>query len=154
MARVPCLVGLNSPEYPQIPGFAARGRVIKRILVADDHASTRRSVRTLITQRSDLEVCAEAADGLDAVEKAKALSPDVAILDLAMEGLNGVEVAAAIRASNPNTFVIAASMYDVEPLFGRLQNVGMKGFISKNHLATELLPAIDAVLAGRSWFPT
>jgi DNA-binding NarL/FixJ family response regulator len=111
-------------------------------------------VRTLITQRSDLEVCAEAADGLDAVEKAKALSPDVAILDLAMEGLNGVEVAAAIRASNPNTFVIAASMYDVEPLFGRLQNVGMKGFISKNHLATELLPAIDAVLAGRSWFPT
>jgi DNA-binding NarL/FixJ family response regulator len=128
--------------------------VPKRILLADDHGSTRRSLRTLITQRLDWHVCAEAVDGLEAVEKAKAMSPDVAVLDLAMRGLNVLEVAAAIRASCPNTIVITTSMYDAEPLFGRLQTVGVKGFISKNHLSTELLPAIDAVLAGRSWFPT
>lgn len=98
-------------------------------------------------------MCAEAADGFDAVEKAKSMSPDVAVLDIAMEGLNGLEVAAAIRASCPNTIVVTTSMYDVEPLFGRLQTVGVRGFISKNHLGTELLPAIDAVLMGRSWFP-
>jgi two-component system, NarL family, response regulator DesR len=99
-------------------------------------------------------VCAEAADGLDAVEKAKLTSPDVALLDIAMGGLNGVEAAAAIRASCPATIVLAISMYDAEPLFGRLQSVGVRGFISKNHLVAELSPAIDAVLMGRCWFPT
>jgi DNA-binding NarL/FixJ family response regulator len=128
--------------------------VNKRILVADDHGSTRRSLRTLITQRQDWQVCAEAADGLDAVQKAKLTSPDVAVLDIAMGGLNGVEAAAAIRASCPATIVLAISMYDAEPLFGRLRSVGVRGFISKNHLVTELSPAIDAVLMGRCWFPT
>jgi two-component system, NarL family, response regulator NreC len=126
----------------------------KRILVADDHGNTRRSLRMLITRRQDWEICAEAADGLDAVEKAKTLSPDVAVLDLAMGGLNGVEAASAIRASCPNTVVITTSMYDARPLFNRLQTVGVKGFVPKNNLATELLPAIDAVLTGQSWFPT
>jgi DNA-binding NarL/FixJ family response regulator len=125
----------------------------KRILVADDHGSTRRSLRTLITQRQDWQVCAEAADGFDAVQQAKLTSPDVAILDLAMGGMNGVEAAAAIRASCPATVVLAMSMYDAEPLYGRLQSVGVRGFIAKNHLVTELSPAIDALLMGRSWFP-
>jgi two-component system response regulator NreC len=107
----------------------------------------------LITRRQDWEVCAEAANGLDAVEKAKSLSPDVAVVDLAMGGLNGVEVASAIRASCPNTVVITTSMYDARPLFNRLQTVGVRGFVAKNHLVTELLPAIDAVLTGSSWFP-
>jgi DNA-binding NarL/FixJ family response regulator len=128
--------------------------VNKRILVADDHGSTRRSLRTLITRRQDWQVCAEAADGFDAVQKAKLTSPDVAVLDISMGGLNGVDAAAAIRASCPTTIVVAISMYDAEPLFGRLQSVGVRGFISKNHLATELSPAIDAVLMGRCWFPT
>jgi DNA-binding NarL/FixJ family response regulator len=130
------------------------GRVNKRILVADDHGSIRRSLRSLLTQREDWHLCAEAVDGSDAVEKAKSMSPDVAVLDLAMDGLNGVEAAAAIRATCPNTIVLAISMYDAEPLFARLQTVGVRGFISKNHLGTELLPAIDAVLTGRNWFPT
>jgi DNA-binding NarL/FixJ family response regulator len=127
--------------------------VNKRILIADDHGSTRRSLRTLITQRQDWQLCAEAADGFDAVQKAKATCPDVAVLDIAMEGLNGVEAAAAIRASCPTTIILAISMYDAEPLFGRLQSVGVRGFVSKNHLVSELSPAIDAVLLGRSWFP-
>jgi DNA-binding NarL/FixJ family response regulator len=127
--------------------------VNKRILVADDHGTARRSLRTLITRRQDWQVCAEAVDGLDAVEKAKSMCPDVAVLDLAMGGLNGVQAAAAIRETCPNTIVLTISLYDAKPLLGRLQTVGVRGFVSKNKLVAELLPAIDAVLAGRSWFP-
>jgi DNA-binding NarL/FixJ family response regulator len=126
----------------------------KRILVADDHGNVRRCLRTLITQRQDWQVCAEAADGLDAVEKAKSMSPDVVVLDLVMGRLNGVEAAEEIHARCPATIVLATSMYDAEPLFPRLQVIGVRGFIPKNHLSTDLLPAIDAALEGRSWFPT
>jgi two-component system, NarL family, response regulator NreC len=126
----------------------------RRILVADDHGSTRRSLRTLITKRADLHLCAEAVDGLDAVEKAKSMSPDVVVLDLAMDGLNGMEASAAILASCPTAIVLTISMYEAAAIFDRLQTVGVKGFISKNQLGIELLPAIDAVLAGHSWFPT
>jgi CheY-like chemotaxis protein len=147
--KLPC-------EGGQTPyaGQSLRGRMNKRILVADDHGSTRRSLRTLIAQRHDWQVCAEAADGYDAVRQAKLTSPDVAVLDLAMGGLNGVDAAAAIRTSCPATIVLAISMYDAEPLLSRLQSVGVRGFVPKNHLATELSPAIDAVLMGRSWFPS
>jgi DNA-binding NarL/FixJ family response regulator len=125
----------------------------KRILVADDHGSVRRSLRTLITQRQDWQVCAEAENGIDAVEKAKSLCPDVAVLDIAMGGLNGVDAAEEIRARCPSTIVLTTSMYDAEPLFPRLQTIGVKGFIPKSSLVTDLLPAIDAALTGQSWFP-
>jgi two-component system nitrate/nitrite response regulator NarL len=127
--------------------------MVKHILVADDHGSTRRSLRGLITQRREWHLCAEAVDGLDAVEKAKSSSPDVAVLDLAMDGLNGLEAAAAIRTSCPTTIVLTISMYDATAIFDRLQIAGVRGFIPKNQLGIELLPAIDAVLAGHSWFP-
>jgi two-component system, NarL family, response regulator NreC len=127
--------------------------MIRRILVADDHGGTRRALRTLITKRPDLHLCAEAVDGLDAVEKAKSMSPDVVVLDLAMDGLNGMEASAAILASCPTAIVLTISMYEATAIFDRLQTVGVRGFISKNQLGIELLPAIDAALAGRSWFP-
>lgn len=126
----------------------------KRILVADDHGSVRRSLRALITQREDWQVCAEAADGADAVEKAKTLAPDVVVLDLAMGRLNGVDAAEWIHAECPSTIVLTISMFDAEPFFPKLKNIGVRGFISKNNLGTELVPAIDALLTGRSWFPT
>src|ERR1700732_899254 len=125
----------------------------KRILVADDHSSVRRSLRALITQRQDWQICAEAENGVDAVQKAKSFSPDVVVLDIVMDGLNGVDAAAEIRARCPAAVVLTTSMYDAEPLFPRLQSIGVNGFVPKNHLVTELVPAIDAALTGRSWFP-
>ncbi len=133
---------------------AEDGPMTKRILVADDHASVPRSLRMLITQRQDWQVCAEAEDGADAIEKAKSLSPDVVVLDIAMGGLNGVDAAEEIRARCPATIVLTTSMYNAEPLFPRLQTIGVKGFIPKNHLAPDLLPAIDVALTGQSWFST
>jgi DNA-binding NarL/FixJ family response regulator len=124
-----------------------------RVLVADDHVVARRALRTFITtQRQDWQVCAEASDGAEAVEQAKALRPDVVILDLAMEGLNGAGAAEQISYESPNTFVLTTSQYDVRPLLPRLQSIGVRGFISKSRLGTDLIPAIEAVLQGRTWF--
>jgi DNA-binding NarL/FixJ family response regulator len=127
---------------------------MKSILIADDHASVRRSMCDLIALREDFQVCAEARDGIEAVEKAQSMVPDVVVLDLAMGGLNGLEAAAEIRAKCPSVLVLSTSMYDAEPLIPRLQLIGASGFVSKNHLATELLPAIDAILKGQTWFAT
>jgi DNA-binding NarL/FixJ family response regulator len=125
----------------------------KQILVADDHASVRRSMRMLITQREDWRVCGEAEDGVDAVEKARTLQPDVVLLDIAMAGLNGLDAAEEIRAKCPGAVVLTTSMYDAGPLLRRLHMIGVKGFIPKSSLSTDLLPAIDAALAGNSWYP-
>lgn len=120
----------------------------KHILVADDHGSVRRSLRTFIAQRQDWQVCAEAADGVEAVEKTRTLSPDAVVLDLAMGGLNGVEAAGQICAMCPATVVLAIRMYDAEPLFPRLQVIGVRGFVDKNQ------PVISARRTSkrRSWF--
>jgi DNA-binding NarL/FixJ family response regulator len=128
--------------------------VAKRILLADDHGSVRQLMRTLITQRQDLQVCAEASDGVEAVERVKLTSPDVVVLDLAMGGLNGLDAAEEIRARCPAVQVLAISLHDAEPFYPRLQAIGVRGFVAKDCLGTELLPAIDAVLNGRKWFPT
>jgi DNA-binding NarL/FixJ family response regulator len=127
---------------------------MKNILVADDHASVRRSMRELIAQREDFQVCAEATNGIEAVEQARSMLPDVVVLDLAMGGLNGVDAAEEIRARFPSVRVLSTSMYDAEPLIPRLQLIGASGFVSKNQLATDLLPALDAILEGQTWFAT
>jgi DNA-binding NarL/FixJ family response regulator len=126
----------------------------KRILLADDSGTARRALRALLKRREDWQLCAEAVDGLDAVAKAKSMVPDVAVLDLAMGGLNGVQAASQIRSSCPTTAVLTISLYDARPLFSKLQTAGVRGFVSKSNLVAELLPAIDAVLGGQSWFPT
>jgi DNA-binding NarL/FixJ family response regulator len=124
-----------------------------RVLVADDHFVARRALRTFITtQRQDWEICAEATDGAEAVERVKALHPDVAVLDLAMGGLTGAAVAEQISHESPNTIVLTTSMYDARPLLLRLQSIGVRGFIPKSRLGTDLIPAIEAVLNGQTWF--
>jgi DNA-binding NarL/FixJ family response regulator len=97
-------------------------------------------------------ICAEASSGVEAVEQTKALRPDVVILDLAMGGLNGAEAAEQIGYESPNTIVIATSLYDARPLLSRLQSVGVRGFIPKSRLGTDLIPAIEAARKGKTWF--
>jgi DNA-binding NarL/FixJ family response regulator len=99
-----------------------------------------------------LEVCAEASSGAEAVEQAKALRPDVVILDLAMGGLNGAAAAEQIGYESPNTIVLTTSLYDARPLLPRLQSIGVRGFIPKSRLGTDLIPAIEATQKGKTWF--
>jgi DNA-binding NarL/FixJ family response regulator len=84
---------------------------MKQVLVVDDSPSMRLALRLLLQSREQFAVCGEAVDGLDAIEKAKHLNPDVVLLDLAMPKLNGAEVASALKRTNPRTKIILFTMY-------------------------------------------
>jgi two-component system, chemotaxis family, chemotaxis protein CheY len=84
----------------------------KHILLVDDSDTVRRITRIFIESQLDLDVCGEAVDGLDAIEKARQLKPDLVVLDLAMPRKNGLEAASELRAMNPQTPIVLFTMYD------------------------------------------
>jgi DNA-binding NarL/FixJ family response regulator len=126
----------------------------KQILIADDDPTMRRLIVELISRRTDWEMCAEAADGRQAVEFARTFCPDVAILDIQMPHLDGIEAARQILRHCPNAIVVSDSCHDAELFFENLQALGIKGFVSKDRLSTDLLPTVEAVLKGKVCFPS
>ena len=117
-----------------------------RILIVDDHEAVRRGIRSLLASRSEWMVCGEAADGLEAVEKARVLGPDVVLLDVSLPRLDGVEAARTIRRERPETNVIIVSQNDPVLLSRQAAEVGARGFVYKSDLAPELLPIIEKVV--------
>jgi two-component system, NarL family, nitrate/nitrite response regulator NarL len=118
----------------------------KRILLVEDEASVRNAVRTFLEHQSRLEVCGEAANGLEAVEKAANLRPDLILLDLSMPIMNGVEVASLIRSRMPNTPVVVYTMFDDvlgKPLAASL---GIAAIVSKSDGLSKLVARIEALL--------
>lgn len=116
-----------------------------RILVADDHHVVRTGLRTLLETKSGWEVCAEAADGREAVEKAGELMPDVAILDIGMPLLNGVEATRQIRKMSPKTEVLILTMHDSEILIQEVLEAGARGYILKDDADRNLIAAVGAL---------
>ncbi len=96
-----------------------------RILVADDNEIVRRSIGYLLRRHEGWEVCGEAANGQDTVEKARELAPDAVVLDFAMPGMNGIEAARQIHEERPNTAIVLCSMYLDHQLASRAQVVGI-----------------------------
>jgi DNA-binding NarL/FixJ family response regulator len=123
-----------------------------RVLVADDRSIVRRNICALLAGRTDWQVCSEASDGAEAVEQAKLLHPDVALLDLVMGKLNGADAAEYISLDSPSTIILTMSLYDPGRLLPRLQRNGVRGFIPKTRLGIDLIPAIEAALEGHTWF--
>jgi DNA-binding NarL/FixJ family response regulator len=123
-----------------------------RILLADDHAAGLASLRLMIAGRADWEIAAQARDGAEAVEKAVELSPDVAVLDVQMPRLNGIQAAKQILECCPDTKVLAVSLHEQRPLLEELKKVGVRGFVPKDRIAIDLLPALDTLLKGGTWF--
>ena len=119
-----------------------------RVLLADDHALVREGTRRLLETENDVEVVAEAASGEEAVEATKRLHPDIAIMDIAMPGMGGIEATRAIKVSCPETAVLVLSAYDDEPYLMKLLEVGAAGFLLKNVHGQELMNAIRAVSRG------
>jgi len=117
----------------------------KRILIADDETSVRRAIRTFIESRSQLEVC-EAVDGAEALRKARALNPDLIVLDLAMPNANGVEVALVLSRSMPHTPVVLFTMFD--EAFGKspVRTLGISAIVAKSEGVANLLGRIEALL--------
>ena len=120
-----------------------------RILLADDHPMLRAGLAMLIEAEADLAVVAEAADGIEAVEKARALKPDIVILDLTMPRLSGLEALREIRRDCPETKILVLTMHD-DPAYGRtVLGAGAMGYVTKKAADRELLLAIRTVRAGR-----
>jgi DNA-binding NarL/FixJ family response regulator len=116
-----------------------------RILVADDHQVVRTGLRTLLESKTGWQVCAEAANGREAVEKAGQLKPDVAVLDIGMPLLNGVEATRQIRKLSPQTEILILTMHDSELLIQEVLAAGAHGYILKDDADRNLVAAVDAL---------
>jgi DNA-binding NarL/FixJ family response regulator len=123
-----------------------------RILVADDHGIVRRGMRALLESAAGMEIVGEAADGRQALKLCESLHPDIAILDIAMPQLNGIEVTAQATRRNPALKVIILSMYADESYIVRALSAGAKSYLLKQATEDDLLPAVRAVSAGKSFF--
>jgi DNA-binding NarL/FixJ family response regulator len=120
----------------------------KTVLLADDHQLVRAGLRLLIDGLPDFEVVAEVGDGIEAVEAARKLRPDLALLDISMPRMGGLEAAAAMRTASPETRVIALSMHASEQHFAAALKAGATGYVIKDAAVTELSEALRAVAAG------
>lgn len=123
------------------------------ILVADDHPVVRRGIRALLEPNRGWRVVAEARNGREAVQRARELKPDLAILDISMPLLNGLESARQIARYSPGTQVLILSMYDSEELMQKAVASGAHGFVRKSEADEELIAAIRAVLSDKLFFP-
>jgi DNA-binding NarL/FixJ family response regulator len=117
-----------------------------RILVADDFEDWRVRIRQLLSFRPAWRIVAEAPDGLEAVQKAAELRPDVVLLDIQMPGLNGIEAARRIRQDCPGSRIIFISQSSDKEIMRAALEIGAKAFVQKAMAARELLPAIEAAL--------
>ena len=121
-----------------------------RIVIADDHAVVRQGTRSLLEREKDLEVVGEAGDGEEAVKLIEELRPDVAILDIAMPKLNGIEVTRRIKPKCPSTAVLILSAYDDDEYVFALLEAGAAGYLLKDVDSREVVKAVRAVHAGES----
>jgi DNA-binding NarL/FixJ family response regulator len=120
-----------------------------KVLLVDDHPLVREWLANLINQQSDLEVCGEADSAPKALQMVGVVNPDVAIVDISMEGGSGLELIKNIKASHPGVMVIVLSMHD-EALYGeRALRAGARGYIMKREATKRVLEAIRAVLGGK-----
>ncbi len=115
-----------------------------RILVADDSDLVRRAVVGIISSQKDLEVCGEAKDGPDAVQKARELSPDLIVLDVSMPGMGGLEATRLLRQQSPATKVVVISQHDPARLLPHVIQAGGNACIEKSRLGLDLLTSINS----------
>jgi DNA-binding NarL/FixJ family response regulator len=123
-----------------------------RILLADDHNVMRRGLRLLLERQPGFVIVAEAADGAQAVERAKETQPDVVVLDIAMPHLSGTEAAQRISALLPDTAIVILSMHSDEGYLLRALKAGAKGYLVKDSPEGDLIEAIKAVSEGKAFF--
>jgi DNA-binding NarL/FixJ family response regulator len=119
-----------------------------RVLIADDHAILREGVRALLAASDDIEVAGEASDGIQAVERARQLDPDVVLMDIAMPGLGGIEATLEMKKAGLRARVLVMSQYEDREYVRRLLKAGVAGYVLKKSAGAELANAIRAVHRG------
>jgi DNA-binding NarL/FixJ family response regulator len=123
-----------------------------RILIADDHTLVRESLVGLLQAEGDVQVVAQAADGVETVEKAIATRPDIVVADLSMPRLNGIEVVRRLKEALPNTRVLVLTMHQEDEYVLQAVRAGASGYLVKDSAAAELLAAVRNLQAGRGHF--
>ena len=127
-----------------------KGRI--KILLVDDHPVVRRGISSCLAQQEHLVIVGEAADGLEAVRKAKELLPDIILMDIDMPGMNGLAVTELLRRELPNVKVLILSMHSNTNYVLRMIQSGARGYVLKEASTEELMNAIETVDSGKTFF--
>jgi DNA-binding NarL/FixJ family response regulator len=122
-----------------------------RILLVDDHTILREGIKALLRYYEDVEIVGEAENGLEAIEKVRALSPDVVLMDIAMPEMNGLEATRNIRKNFPNARILILTQYEDQHYVLPLLQAGASGYVLKRAFGTDLIKAIRSVAGGESF---
>lgn len=123
-----------------------------RVLLVDDHAILREGIKALLEKKENIEVVAEAANGREAVSKVAQFRPDVAVLDISMPLMDGLEATRQMKRESPDVKILILTMHDDEEYFFQLLRAGASGYVTKKAVSRELVSAIEAVCRGESFF--
>jgi DNA-binding NarL/FixJ family response regulator len=119
-----------------------------KVLVVDDFGPWCRQICSMLQKLAELQIVGEVSDGLEAVQRARELQPDLMLLDVGLPGINGIEVARRIRESSPKTKILFVSEGSSPDVAEAALGTGACGYVIKSDAGTELLPAVEAVLRG------
>jgi DNA-binding NarL/FixJ family response regulator len=123
-----------------------------RILIADDHETVRKGVCAILTAHNDIEICGEAANGKDAVQRALELKPDLVILDLSMPIVGGLDAGNQIRSALPGIPILILSMHEGDKIAEASRLAGAQRFVCKSNAGQVLLKALEALMNGQTFF--
>src|ERR1700741_5328121 len=123
-----------------------------RILIADDHDLMRRGIKGMLQSHAGWEICGEAHTGREAVTKAQELKPDIAILDISMPDLNGVDAARRIRKESPNSEILILSVHYSDQLIRDILEAGVRGYIVKSDSDRDLVIAVETLANHKPFF--
>jgi DNA-binding NarL/FixJ family response regulator len=122
-----------------------------RILIVDDHEIFRRGLRSLLESREEFDISGEAADGLEAIEKAKELQPDMIVMDVSMPQMDGLQATRLIRREVPGSKILILSQHDSPYMLAAALDAGASAYVTKSQVARCLFLALEAVAEGRSF---
>jgi len=144
---------MNSQMNPDVSTEVSSGGAPIRVLCADDHPLVRKGIASILANAEDVELVGEAGYGREAVEQFRKLHPDVVLMDLRMPEMDGIEASRLIRREAPEARIIALTSYDGDQDIYRAIEAGVRGYILKEMVHTEVLRAIHTVHAGKRLMP-
>ena len=122
-----------------------------RVLIVDDHEIFRKGLRSLLEPLEQFEICGEAADGLEAFEKAKQLIPDIVLMDISMPQIDGLQATRIIRNEIPNSRILILSQHDSPQMLAAALKAGAYGYVTKSQVSRCFMTAIDAIAKGETF---